>query len=247
MPRSTNHQQPRTRIQENHLERSFGTLADVANDPDYISPLTSLYGTGYSRLQDRECGPSGNRYAALGPPIEGPTNYFHTNIPRRPSIHRSSTINEVDGLGTSISEPRGEARPRNDHNTHQIIESLRRRVVEDNRQLLLPNENEGSARESFPLRPHMLGRWYDIDPFTPPSPPVLPMASARQRNVPPRPITPEPLSKEELTISNDCKICFSQHCNMLLLPCAHLAICEVFNPAFVGVNLSGVQGRLILR
>jgi len=38
---------------------------------------------------------------------------------------------------------------------------------------------------------------------------------------------PEPLSREELTIMNECKICFSQHCDVLLLPCAHLVLCEV--------------------
>jgi hypothetical protein len=40
---------------------------------------------------------------------------------------------------------------------------------------------------------------------------------------------PEPLSKEELMIANECKICFSQHSEVLLLPCAHLVLCKVLH------------------
>jgi hypothetical protein len=60
----------------------------------------------------------------------------------------------------------------------------------------------------------------------------LPGHSSRRRDVPPRPKTPEALPKEELMVSNECKVCFSQHCDMLLLPCAHLALCEVSSTIF---------------
>jgi hypothetical protein len=62
---------------------------------------------------------------------------------------------------------------------------------------------------------HLNGPDDDTRPFPEPSPPIVRVKS------------PEPLTKEELTITNECKVCFSQHCDMLLLPCAHLALCEV--------------------
>jgi hypothetical protein len=56
---------------------------------------------------------------------------------------------------------------------------------------------------------------------------------------------PEPLSKEELTIMNECKICFSQHCDVLLLPCAHLVLCEVLYHFVFCVTFSGVRRKRI--
>jgi hypothetical protein len=46
-------------------------------------------------------------------------------------------------------------------------------------------------------------------------------------------------------VSNECKVCFSRHCDMLLLPCAHLALCEVSLLCGL-VDDSGVRKRRIL-
>jgi hypothetical protein len=105
-------------------------------------------------------------------------------------------------------------------NARRLLESLRRQVEQDNRRL--ESEFVGSAgeRDMYAERPSLFGRWYER--------PAEPERPARRREdtapvVPP----PEPLSKEELLISDECKVCFAQHCDMLLMPCAHLALCEV--------------------
>ena len=43
----------------------------------------------------------------------------------------------------------------------------------------------------------------------------------------PRSAIPQQSQKIELTIANECKVCFQQLCDSVLLPCAHLALCEV--------------------
>ena len=39
-------------------------------------------------------------------------------------------------------------------------------------------------------------------------------------------LLPSPLRQEELQISNECKVCFVQHIDILFLPCAHLVMCR---------------------
>jgi hypothetical protein len=39
---------------------------------------------------------------------------------------------------------------------------------------------------------------------------------------------PDPLPMEELKLDCECKICFGQIADTLLLPCAHLVICQVY-------------------
>jgi hypothetical protein len=58
---------------------------------------------------------------------------------------------------------------------------------------------------------------------------------------------PEPLLKEEFLVLDECKICFAQHCDMLLMPCAHLALCEVYVLLGGAAFGSGVLIRHILR
>jgi hypothetical protein len=118
-------------------------------------------------------------------------------------------------------------------NARRLLETLRRQVDEDNRvmgeagETTMPTTTSTgeSGRELYGhgQRPSAFGRWYDraLD--------AVPAARPHRRtedvvSVPP---PPEPLSKEEMQILDECKVCFAQHCDMLLLPCAHLALCEV--------------------
>ena len=52
------------------------------------------------------------------------------------------------------------------------------------------------------------------------------------------PNRPPPIAPIDLRISDECKVCFSQHCDTLVLPCAHLVMCrycaDVIVPAVVG-------------
>ena len=53
VPRLTTHEQRRARIQANY-ERTFGSLRDVANNPEYVSSISYMYGNTYPRFQERE-------------------------------------------------------------------------------------------------------------------------------------------------------------------------------------------------
>ena len=263
VPRPTDHQHRRARIQAN-FERSFGSLADIANDPDYVSPIASLYSDAYLRFQQRESErreqqsrlpPLRNVHDYPTPPPfpESHSTSIHTSNPINEEWGRLEQLERLDRIVRaarsrnpvpslpypSSSTTNAPTSPVNtdpvrssvNSNTRQVLESLRRRLEEDDRQLRIDSDNDNvssssSPRELFNQRPSVFGRWYDMPIAPTPTSPSI--SSARRRDPPPvRPPTPEPLSKEELTISNECKICFSQHCDMLLLPCAHLAICEV--------------------
>lgn len=313
VPRLTVHQQRRARIQA-HFERSFGSLSDIANDPDYVSPIASLYGNAYARFQERESErrnreqtgeeprwmshpqfgmnrtsspatsasqASAARLAAhttpeqttsrftfgatLTPTSASPTtqqNPSTTNRPTGDRLERSPPTQPRYRTTTSISRTDENL----SQNTRSVLESLRRRLEEDDRQLLstitnnhdTPNPPSTTTSRHLPYmdpeRFYQLyypyrtaGRMAQEDPrfdWNGPSPEDL---------KPPRPKSPEPLSKEELTISNECKVCFSQHCDILLLPCAHLALCEVSRRSpllFVEFAInedSGVRRRRIPR
>ena len=290
VPRLTGHQQRRARIQA-HFERSFGSISDIANDPDYVSPIASLYGNAYARLQGREserrnrertgedvrpppplfqfgqARPSHNStstssQASSGRPTTNPVTAEETpsrfSFGASSTLHspwnRSSTPQSISGSNRATGDREDrtspfQSRSRNtahisrpednvSQNTRSILENLRRRLEEDDRQLLSTITNTHTPEYAPNSSPHH-----------PPSPPYLDperfyhlyypyRLSAESSRFdwnrptpedlkPPRPNSPEPLSKEELTISNECKVCFSQHCDILLLPCAHLALCEV--------------------
>jgi hypothetical protein len=219
IPRATTHEQRRARIHANY-ERTFGSLRDIANDPEYVSPLSFMYGNAYARFQELEADRRQHRQAesmetdsTQTRPRREPDYYFRRNNSFRDHEHWPRA------LPPPPPPPRIGPQPRD---TQEILESLRRRLEEDDHRLL---DNENSTPESFAHRPYMFGGWYDM-PNDESSPAFLP-TGRRDSPVPPRPKTPEPISKEDLTISNECKVCFSQHCNMLLLPCAHLVLCEV--------------------
>ena len=234
VPRLTTHEQRRARIQANY-ERTFGSLRDIANDPEYVSPLSFMHGDGYSRFQEREAGRRPRQQAEsietdstqTRPRRESDYYFQHQFIP--PSLRDREESPQPPLQPQHL--PRVEPQPRIEstarttttmRNTQQILESLRRRLEEDDRRVL---DDEDSTSEPFAHRPFVFGRWYDRpnDRF---SPDFL-STQHRDSPAPPRPKTPEPMSKEDLTISNECKVCFSQHCDMLLLPCAHLVLCEV--------------------
>jgi hypothetical protein len=222
LPRLTHHQQRRARAQA-HFERSFGSLADIASDPDYVSPITSMYSNAYERFQEHER-ERRERQAANrehSPPTSPPTSNTEAS---QDYISQSSEITYGSGGGSWYSLDR-----RENPNTQQLLERLRRQLAEDDRQLLVGSDSDEQTTrdrdvEDYSHPPSIFGRWYShIDP------PALPINHSRRREQPPpRPKTPEPLAKEELAISDECKVCFSQHCDTLLLPCAHLALCEVF-------------------
>jgi len=56
----------------------------------------------------------------------------------------------------------------------------------------------------------------------------------------PRSAIPQQSRKMELTIANECKVCFEQLCDCVLLPCAHLALCEVRFSSSFSRNFRGV-------
>lgn len=56
----------------------------------------------------------------------------------------------------------------------------------------------------------------------------------------PRSAIHQPPRKMELTIANECKVCFGQLCDSVLLPCAHLALCEVCFSSSVSSLILGV-------
>ena len=242
VPRLTTHEQRRARIQANY-ERTFGSLRDIANDPEYVSPLSFMYGNAYARFQEREAerrqqAESVETDSTQTRPRREPDYYFHYHdIPpsfRVPEGSPPSSPPPPPAPPQQHQLPRLEPQPRIEstartptttRDTQQILESLRRRLEEDDRRLLVNPDNEDSTPELFAHRQSIFGRWYDM-PNDESSPAFL---STRHRDfpAPPRPKTPEPISKEDLTILNECKVCFSQHCDMLLLPCAHLVLCEV--------------------
>jgi hypothetical protein len=220
MPRLSAHQQRRARVQA-HFERSFGSLTDIANDPDYISPIASLYGNAYDRFQERERERRERQAANPGQssPPSYPSESYRQYLRQRPQFDPWNDQTEERAWSP--------ARDQRESNTQQVLEALRRQLAEDDRRLLVNSDSDEQApreREEFGHPPSIFGRWYDgrVELPTPP------IHSSRRREQPPRPKTPEALAKEELTISNECKVCFSQHCDMLLLPCAHLALCEVY-------------------
>jgi len=244
--RLTVHQARRQRVRE-HFERSFGSLTDIANDPDYVSPIASLYGNAYARFQERERERRERQSMAF--------DEQHTQSELTPDRYRDYLLqtqrlrHETERIRSELESIRSPRTPpstspsstspprlRRESNTQQVLEALRRQLAEDDRQLLGSSDSDEqlvpasttTAREENPPAPSIFGRWHDmrIDPVLP-----LPAHSSRRRDLPPpRPKTPEALPKEDLTISNECKVCFSQHCDMLLLPCAHLALCEVSLP-----------------
>ena len=194
--RSENHEQHRTRIRA-QFERSFGTMAEIVNDPNYISPITALYNGAYARFQEREQ----ERREHM--------ESLRARMPARPSLDdpavRMRSPAEYEATQTTAQ---------------RLLESLRWQVEEDNR-LMAEAGGETSAVSTGgvnrdDLRP---GRSHDRRSD----------AHRRGEDVLPAPLPPEPLSKEELQITDECKVCFTQHCDMLLLPCAHLVLCEV-NP-----------------
>jgi len=289
VPRLTDHQQRRARIQA-HFDRSFGSLSDIANDPDYVSPIASLYGNASARFQERES-ERRNRDRTVEEARSAPLYQFGLNrtshTPTSPSSQAS-----VDRPATNVTTPEQTSsrfsfgtlsppvssvsstthqspstpnRPTGDleerpspsqtryrtstnilradenisQNTRSILENLRRRLEEDDRQLLstITNNHDTSdtpstANSRQPPTPRYLDpeRFYQLYyPYRMSPGSIRPEWEhpSQEELKPPRPKSPEPLSKEELTISNECKVCFSQHCDMLLLPCAHLALCEV--------------------
>lgn len=258
VPRLTPHQQRRTRAREN-FERSFGTMAEIANDPEYVSPITSLYSDAYARFQQREQEQrerQAQRQSRLGS-LRSVRDHLMSSLsslassssnrderepfeplePVPPLRIRIPSISPPAQTTAPQAEYEAASNPSNSNssentNTQHVLESLRRRLEEDDRRLLLRlDERNPSApsRERFGQRPSVFGRWHDM--------PINPTPSSVRTNLSPlprdsrptvvRPPTPEALSKDDLTISDECKICFSQHCDMLLLPCAHLALCEV--------------------
>ena len=226
MPRLASHQARRERIRAN-FERSFGTMSEVANDPDYVSPIASLYGGAYARFQERER--ERERFArelqereAQIERIFGPRSSSEVpDLPRHsPPSNRPS-------------RPSENIRRQVETDTHAVLEQLRRQLAEDDRRLLdnsLASSNRVDTPSESPTPsselglPSIFGQWYRRAPGS-----QTESFRVRQHEpvTPPRPKTPEPLSKEDLMISNECKICFSQHCDTLLLPCAHLALCGV--------------------
>ena len=201
--RSENYEQRRARSRA-HFERAFGTMSEIANDPNYISPITALYNGAYARFQEREQ----ERREHM--------ESLRARTAPRPSLDdpavRVRLTAEYDAAQT---------------NARRLLESLRRRVEEDNR-LMAEAAGETSAMTTTAAeeanrdelngqRPPIFGRWYDRSLDT----------HRRTEDVAPVPPPPEPLSKEELQITDECKVCFAQHCDMLLLPCAHLVLCEV--------------------
>ena len=293
VPRLTGHQQRRARIQA-HFERSFGTLSDIANDPDYVSPIASLYGNAYARFQERESerhnrdrtgeeprwmshpqfginrpssttsSPSSQASTArpaanTTSPEQTPLRFTFGAASIPPSVSTttqpSPAMVSLPAVDRTERSPPSQTRyrttttsiPRSDEslsqNTRSILENLRRRLEDDDRQLLSTITNSHDASDSPPTTSHRAfpspARYMDPERFYQlyyPYP--MPQEDSRWNRPspedlkpPPRPKSPEPLSKEELTILNECKVCFSQHCDMLLLPCAHLALCEVPHPS----------------
>lgn len=233
--RFTDHQARRARVRE-HFERSFGTISDIANDPDYISPIASLYGNAYTRFQERER--ERRERQSTDPDDTNTRNINHSqsineNLHDRYREHLIRT--QQHRLRSQLERTRSSGQsptrvlPSRDLDTQNVLETLRRQLAEDDRQLLATPESDVEefpppARESLPevSQPSSVyGRWYGIHIDSDPANP------SPRRDIPSRPKTPEPLPKEELAISNECKVCFSQHCDTLLLPCAHLALCEV--------------------
>jgi len=97
-------------------------------------------------------------------------------------------------------------------NTRSILENLRRRLEEDDRQLLstITNNHDTSdtpstANSRQPPTPRYLDpeRFYQLYYPNHMSPAGFRFPSQEELKVP-RPKSPEPLSKEELTISNEC-------------------------------------------
>jgi hypothetical protein len=260
MPRLVSHQIRRDRIRAN-FERSFGTMSEIANDPNYVSPIASLYGNAYARFQERER----EREILAGeqlPRAEDIERYRQRLARQRHEqeeaqlerMFRSrSSSGHLDMAPVSSPIIRSSQSPRRpvDTDTHAVLEQLRRQLAEDDRRLL-ENSLEASNRSESPelqtsttylRRQSIFGQLYGPDL-------EIGLRSLRHGNhnippPPPRPKTPEALTKEDLMISNECKICFSQHCDTLLLPCAHLALCEVISLSTL-LTSSGVQRRLIL-
>ena len=227
MPRLVSHQARRERIRAN-FERSFGTMSDIANDPNYVSPIASLYGNAYARLQERERERErersrqefeNSRSEEVPLPSSPPREWRTYTSPRRVLSPRRSN-HSPESIRRQLEA-----------DTHVVLEQLRRQLAEDDRQLLenpletttRPEESEPQPSTADLGLPSIFGQWYNRDRDTPAFSPRFREPSYN----PPRPKTPEPLGKEDLMISNECKICFSQHCDTLLLPCAHLALCEV--------------------
>jgi hypothetical protein len=178
-----------------------------------------MYSTAYERFREHER----ERRERQAADRERSLSTSNTEVPYD-YISQSSEITYGSGGGSWYALDR-----RENSDTQQVLETLRRQLAEDDRQLLVGSDSdEQTIRdrdvEDYSHPPSIFGRWYThIDP------PPLPINHSRRREQPPpRPKTPEPLTKEELTISDECKVCFSQHCDTLLLPCAHLALCEVF-------------------
>ena len=244
-PRLTSHQQRRARVQA-HFERSFGTLTDIANDPDYVSSIASMYGNAYARFQERERERRERQRQLESENPSPPTNPFPSPSTRdeysdflstrRQRMFSSSDANRFPELPSPAAfnfDPRPRTPqplplPPRESNTQQVLEALRRQLEEDDRHILVNSDSDEQHSSATEFQPtSIFGRWYDMR-FEPDLSSSVPRWSRREaRDVPARPKTPEALSKEELTISNECKVCFSQHCDMLLMPCAHLALCEV--------------------
>ena len=101
----------------------------------------------------------------------------------------------------------------------------------------------GSAYALFIERTHELslrqsgfGGWYDM-PNDGSSPSFLTTLHRDSPAPTARPKTPDPISKEDLTISNECQVCFSQHC------CYHVLIWYYvrYRPIFERIiDVSGV-------
>ena len=240
--RTSIHQERRARIRAN-FERSFGSIADIANDDNYISPIASMYSSAFARYSERE------RERELRNQHSDFFTGFHNNTPMNssassPPASSSPTYSPTSYQGfrseagrTSPNQTRTEPYTGND-NTRQLLESLRRRMEEDNRHLLESNPS-GHPLEYMQFQ---FGRRFH-EAYN--EPPATPSHSARRREPPARPPTPEALPKEHLNITDECKVCFSQHCDTLLLPCAHLALCEVSFPFLRDLRCSGVLRRHI--
>ena len=201
--RSENHEQHRAGSRA-RFERSFGNMAEIVNDPNYISPITALHNGAYARFEERER----ERREHM--------ESLRARLPPRPSLDDPAIRMRLTAEHEATQT-----------NAQRLLESLRRQVEEDNR-LMTEAAGDTSAMSTTATgeanrddlngqRPVVFGRSHDR-----PSEP-----HRRTEDVLPAPPPPEPLAKEELQITDECKVCFSQHCNMLLLPCAHLVLCEV--------------------
>lgn len=85
----------------------------------------------------------------------------------------------------------------------------------------IASRRERNARTTQRFRERFASRDLPREMPMPPSPPMPSESLDDQKD------RPEPLESEDMKLDCECKICFGQIADTLLLPCSHLVVCQV--------------------